>query len=41
MFHLSLDLLRFTVAGAIAAIALAAHSLSPAHMSGVLASAGF
>ena len=40
MFNLSLDFLRFAVAGAIAAFAMVAHSLPPEHMSSVLASAG-
>jgi hypothetical protein len=40
MFNLSLDFLRFCVAGAIMAVAMAAHSLSPEHAYTVLASAG-
>ena len=40
MFNISLDFLRFCVAGAIMAVAMAAHSFSPEHTSSVLASAG-
>ena len=40
MFNLSVDFLRFVVAGAILAAAMATHSLSPEHASSVLASAG-
>ena len=41
MSRLFLDFLRFAVAAAIMALAAAAHSVSPEHFSGVLASAGF
>ena len=40
MSNLSLDFLRFCVAGAIMAVAMAAHSFNPEHTSSVLASAG-
>ena len=40
MFNLSVDFLRFVVAGAIMAAAMTAHSLSPEQASSVLASAG-